>query len=149
MALDEWFFHENRWDLYLPDGPYRLCLATRGIDFDGLAPVVKSATLKAGRHHMALDQRWDRDVWRVTVAWDGTGVLAVEEFKDWDPGAGGWAGPHEYSVSEQRTADKPVVLFRRRFFVPEDRNSPSRTSGGPTEGILLWIEKVGGSNVGP
>jgi hypothetical protein len=147
VKLEEYWYDENRWDIYLPDGRYRLCLATREVDESGLAPVAKSRPIKAGRHRLALEQRRDGDVWRVTVAWDRTGLLAVEEPKDWDPGVGS-SGGGDYSVGEQLAADKPAVLFRRRF-TREVSEGQMTTPRGPTEGILLWIERTGGSDAGP
>ena len=37
--------------------------------------------LKAGRHHIALDERPDGEA-RITVAWDGTGLMTVDEPSD-------------------------------------------------------------------
>jgi hypothetical protein len=147
VKQEEYWYDENRWEIHLPDGRYRLCLATRGIDDRGLAPVVKSRPIKAGRHHLALEQRRDEDAWRVTVACDGTGFLAVEEPKDWDPGIGS-SGGGQYSASEQLAADEPAVLFRRRFR-REVSKGQRKIPKGPTEGLLLWIEKVNGSDAGP
>jgi hypothetical protein len=144
VKLEEYWFDENRWDIYLPQGRYRLCLATHDIDNNGLAPVVKSAAIEAGRHRLALEQQRQKDGWRVVVAWDGTGLLAVEESKDWDPGLGS-SGGGQYPVSEQLAADEPAVLFRRRF-TREASNGLMTTPSGPTEGILLWIEKMDGPN---
>jgi hypothetical protein len=124
-----------------------LNVATRAIENRGLAPVAGSRPIGPGRHRLALEQRLDKDVWHTNVAWDGTGLLAVEEPKDWDPGLGSSGGGY-FSVSEQLAADKPAVLFRRRFS-RKDGNGQMATPGGPTEGILLWIEKVGGSDAGP
>jgi hypothetical protein len=142
VALDEWFFDASRWDLYLPDGPYRLCLATRGITFERFAPVVKSAPLKAGRHHIALDERRNGEAWRITVAWDGTGLMAVDEPGDWHDPSGGWTSSSDATPScRQRPADDPVILLRTRFYRPDSaaETGPSE----PRDGILLWIEKVG------
>jgi hypothetical protein len=147
VKLEEYWYDQSRWDTYLPDGQYRLCLATRGIDDSGLAPVVKSEPLKAGRHRLALEQRRNKDTWCVTVSWDETGLLAVEEPKEWDSGIGSSGGGRS-AVSEQLAADKPAVLFHRRF-LREVSKGQRTTPSGPTEGILLWIEKVGGSNAGP
>jgi hypothetical protein len=147
VKLEQYWFDDDRWEIYLPDGQYRLCVATRGIEEGKLAQVTKSQPIKAGRHHVALVKRLDKDIWRVTVAWDGAGLLAVEEPKDWDPGIGSF-NDCRYSVSEQLAAEKPAVLFRARF-MREIRNGQGLTRDGPTEGILLWIEKVGGSDAGP
>jgi len=140
VKLEEYWYDENRWDTYLPDGPYRLCLATRGIDNSGLAPVVKSQPLRSGRHRLALEQRRDKDVWRITVAWDGTGLLVVEEPREWFPEVGS-SSQGQSAVSEQLAADQPAVLLRRRF-MREVSKGHSTTPSGPTEGILLWIERV-------
>ncbi len=119
VQLEPYWFDDFRWDISLPDGQYRLCLATRGIDDDGFAPEVKSAPITSGRHQLAIDQQLRSDVWRVNVVWDGRELIAAEEPKDWDAGTGSMGGS-QYSLSEQLSADKPAVLFRRRFMRRSD-----------------------------
>jgi hypothetical protein len=138
VKLAELWYDENRWEINLPDGGYRLCLATREIDSDGLAPVVKSEPLEAGRHSLQLEQQEIKAGWRVTVAGDGKTLLAVEEPKPWYPGSGSTGGGL-YSEISQAAADQPLVLFRRRFFIP-DGAGQFKTPSDPAEGILLWLE---------
>jgi hypothetical protein len=147
VKLEEYWYDENRWEIYLPEGRYRLCIATHGIDDNGLAPVVKSTTIEAGRHVLALEQRRDNDVWRVTALWDGMERIAVEEPKDWDPGTGSMGGG-QYALSEQLPPDQPAVLFRRRF-MRADGKGRTTTPSGPTEGLLLWIERTAESRAKP
>jgi hypothetical protein len=123
-----------------------LCLATREIDNDGFAPVAKSARLEAGKHLIALEQQQGNPGWRIAVAWDGEDLLAVEEPKEWYPGFCSTGGGG-FGQCTQLAADQPVVLFRRRFLGRDGTGASA--SSGPTEGILLWIEPVAGSNVGP
>jgi hypothetical protein len=115
-------------------------LATRGIDNRGLARAVKRQPLKGGRHRLALEQRQDKRIRRITVAWDETELPTFDEAKERNSGRGS-SGGAQYGVSEQLAADEPAVLFRRRF-THEVSKGQSRTPTGPSEGILLWIEKV-------
>jgi hypothetical protein len=142
VKLEEYWFDENRWDVYLPDGSYRLCVATREIDDQKLAPAVKCAPIPSGRHRIALEQKEGKEVRRVAIAVDGRELLAVEEPKEWDPGFGS-SGGGQYSVSEQFVADQPVVLFRRRF-MRDDGKGVHTIPTGPTEGLMVWIEPIGG-----
>ncbi len=138
VKLEEYWYDENRWDLHLPPGNYRLCLATRDVDDPGLAPLRESVPLAAGRHRIALDLEPDASGWRVRVAVDGAKVLEVTETREWDPGRGSTGGG-EYSQSKQFPVEQPLVIFRRRFHRPTGAGSFS-TPKGPCEGILLWIE---------
>lgn len=147
VKLEQLWIDENRWEISLPNGQYRLCMATREIDKDGLAPVVKSERIEPGGHSIALEQQQDDAGWRLTVAWDGKRLLTVEEPKKWYPGSGSTGGG-QYEQSAQLAADQPVVLFRRRFTRPDGTGQVTESSG-PTEGVLLWIEPRAGSNAGP
>jgi hypothetical protein len=115
-------------------------VATRDIAEVGFAPVVKSELLEPGEHKLALDQRLGDGVWLITVNLNGTRLLSVEEPKEWNSGSGSVGGGH-YSQLEELPADKPVILFRRRFTRP-DANGQTTTPTGPTEGLMLWIEPV-------
>ena len=138
MKLDELWYDENIWDVHLPAGSYRLCLATHGIDQEGLAPVLKSAPIAAGRRRIALDQTQEDDVRRITVAGDGSRLFEAVEPKEWDPGIGSTGGGH-HTIGDQFPADQPVVLFRRRFHLSQ-ANGQTSPPIGPTDGLLLWIE---------
>src|SRR5262249_28837444 len=129
------------------DGRYRLCIATCDIDSDGIPSEAQSASIGAGRHRLALEQHQAEDAWRIAVAWDGTALLTVKEPEDWDPALGSEGGG-QYSVSDQLGVDKPAVLFRRRF-MRESSDGLMTTPSGPTDGILLWIEKIDGPDTGP
>lgn len=140
VKLQELWMEDNRWDLHLPAGrSYRLCLATRGITAQGLAPAVARGRLAAGRQRLALERTQAGDTWRIVVNSDERPLLSAREPKDWDTGSS--SSSLEYTESTQLAADRPVVLLRTRF--------ARRTAGGvmstsnnnaPSDGILLWIE---------
>ena len=137
VKLDELWYDENIWDVYLPPGQYRLFLATYDIDQDGLAPVRVSAPLAGGRHRLTLEQRREESGWQVAVTGNDAEILTVKEPPEWDPARGSMGGG-QFSNSTQIPADQPVVLFRRRFSQPTTATQPS-TPTGPTAGVLLWI----------
>jgi hypothetical protein len=147
VKLEEYWHDENRWDVYLPDGPYRLCLATRGIDDQGLAPVVTSRPIEAGRRLVALEDRVDGDVRRVTVAVDGNERLTVEEPEQRGPRPSSSTNVVG-SSSQQLPADLPAEVFRRRYR-RQDAKGRLISSHGWADGILLWIERTPGPNVKP
>jgi hypothetical protein len=147
VKKEEQWFDENHWEIYLPAGDYRLCLATRAIAEDGLAPVVKSVLIASGRHDVRVEQRRDGDGWHVSVFWDGPELMAVEEPKEWNPGFGSKGGGR-YSLSEQFPSDQPAILFRRRFARAPSKGPPIEPVG-PADGLLLWVEGTGGRKPGP
>ena len=137
------------WDIYLPNRSHRLCLATREIDDQGLAPVMKSRMINAGRHRLVLRQRLEQGSWRVTVTEDGTERIKVEEPKDWMEGHD-WGERSRNWPNSSRPADEPLVLLRRRFY---RRTHPTENQYGtpkiPSEGIMLWVEEASGLESGP
>jgi hypothetical protein len=137
---DELWEDDNRWEASLPAGEYRLNLATREVIRYGLPPAAKGVAIPAGRHQLALEQVQEGEVYRIIVTLDGHRVMEVEEPKDWNLGSG-WSEGVSLSTAKQFDDDEPIVLFRRRFLRPDAWGLAS-ISAGPTEGILLWIERV-------
>lgn len=148
VKLEELWMDENQWDLHLPAGRYRLCLATHELDREGFPPVATSAPLKAGRHRLVLLQRKENETHRVAVLSDGNPLVTFEEPKAWDPGIGSEGGG-QFSTSVQLDPGKPVVLFRRRFMQPTGVKNGSQIPMGPANGLMIWIEPVAGPAFGP
>lgn len=141
VKLEELWMGDHQWELYLPEGRYRLCLATNEIDQKGLAPVVKSGLLRGGRHRIALEQvnlpqpKQGKAGARVTVRWDQAGQLGTEEPPGWDTGSS-QTTEGGYTLSTQLPADRPLILHRCQFL----EQPPKKQTTGPKSGILLWIE---------
>ena len=139
VKLEEHWFDENRWEIFLPAGDYRLSVATHDVDEQGTAPTVASAPLQAGRQLIELEQKRTDRGWQVAVTLNGNPALTVDEPAQWDPATGS-SGGSNVSRCTQEPPDRPLELFRRRFMSPPDAKGTSRTPAGPTNGILLWIE---------
>ncbi len=140
MKREEQWYDDNHWDIHLPAGHYRLCLATHEIGQSKFAPVVKSEPIGAGRHDLALTQQRGDMGWQVHVIQDGSELFSWEEPREWDPAVGS-VGGGQYTLNTQLPADQPFVLFRRRF-TRLDAQGRAMTPLGPCEGILLWLEPV-------
>jgi hypothetical protein len=148
VKLDELWMDDERWDLFLPTGEYRVCVATREVGKQGLVASRKSAPIKAGKHRLALEFRREFDRWPIRVTSDGSELLAFEETKDWGA-SGSSSGAGDYSQSTQLPADQPLVLYRRRYMVKLVGQASSVEPTGPAEGLLMWIEPVGGRKLTP
>jgi hypothetical protein len=140
--MEQYWFGENRWEIYLPDGAYRLCLATRGIDDTSLPGAAQSTRIGAGRHVVALQDRKLDNGWRVSVLCDDKEVLTVDEPTDWNAGSGATSSG-QGSPSEQLAPEQPVVLLRCRF-MPPNAGDAMKAPEVAAEGMLLWIERVAG-----
>jgi hypothetical protein len=138
IKKEPYWYDENRWEVYLPPGTYRLCLATREIDESGFAPIAASIPLSPGRHTLSLEQVKTDDGWRVVVECDGQQVLATDEPKAWYPAVGS-VGGGEFDSLTEREPSEPLVLFRRRFTLPA-AGGRNTTPTGPADGVMLWIE---------
>jgi hypothetical protein len=137
VKLEEHWMDDNNWEVYLPEGRYRLCLATRGIENVGVVSAPKRASLESGRHRVGLERTLEKGVWRISVSLDGAEMLVAEEPENWKGRGSQSSGPS--NVTEQFSLDTPAVLLRLRFTEPFGGGSPD-DSAAPTDGILLWIE---------
>ena len=93
-----------------------------------------------GTHLVELLQFGDTDCREIAVTLDEKLVIETTESKDWDHGYGSTGGG-QFANCMQLPPDEPVVLFRRRFHY-EVKPGQTTTPQGPTEGLLLWIERV-------
>ncbi|MHC5540008.1 hypothetical protein ACYOEI_17455 [Singulisphaera rosea] len=138
VSLEPRWYDDHQWEVYLPDGSYRVALATRGVGEEGLAPVKASAKIGPGRHRISLELKESKvkAAWVVDADWDGVEQLTAEEPKEWNSDRGSSGGGDD-SLEGARLA----VLFRRRF-VHHKGDGVWSTPEGPSEGILLWIERI-------
>ncbi len=141
VKMEEHWFGENIWEIYLPEGDYRLKVATRGIDDNSFPDSAKNAPIRAGRHVVAVEQRRQATGWQVSVLVDGTELLAVDETNDWAANTGSTSSG-QGSPSAQLPPEKPVVLLRT-CFMRMNATKPSATSEEVRDGVLLWIERTG------
>jgi hypothetical protein len=140
VQLDSLWQDENRWDVYLPAGSYRVRLATRGIDLEGPAPATTSAPIASGRHRLALDLKQDGETRRIAVAVDGARLLEAVEPKEWDTNRSSTTNSPG-NVTAQEAADRPLLLIRRRNF-PRTAGNVTSATPGACDGLLLWIERA-------
>jgi hypothetical protein len=140
VKLDELWMDDHRWDVYLPEGTYVIRLATRKIGKQYPSPVTAEAPIAAGRHRIELQRDKGEEGWKITVLVDDEPSIETAETPDWDPGHGS-EGSGGFSISTQLPPDKPIDLHRLRFkqaTKPGQYKAPQE----PTEGLLLWIERV-------
>ena len=141
------WFDDFRWQCYLPEGRYRLSLATRQIgedatrEFAMFPSPTASTDLPSGRHVVSLEQINEEQQWRVRVLVDKQVVLDHVEPKEWNS-AHGSSGGARIDALEQFSFERPIELFRRRFMVPREGGGYSSPQG-PTNGVLLWLEQIG------
>ncbi len=141
VKLEEYVYDQKHWDVYVPAGRYRLCFATRDIDINGMPKISKSVALEPGRHRLALAQAHTEDHWSFGVTRDGKTFLSLDEKKDWEPGNGS-STAGGFSISEQLPTEKPLVLMRRRYMTPSNGGQSYGVPNGPTNGLMLWIERT-------
>jgi hypothetical protein len=141
IKQEPYWYDENRWELHVPPGNYRLCLATRDIDETGFPPVVQSTSLAPGRHVLALEQTKTEQGWRVAILDGDREILSHDEPQAWYPAVGS-SGGGQFDSLAQQSASEPLVLFRRRFTQPQP-GGRSTTPTGPADGVMLWIGPEG------
>lgn len=158
VKLEELWPDDDRWDVSLPPGRYRLCLSTRGKGYNGVPPAETSRPLAPGRHTIGLEVRKHKSGWRVEASCDGTTLLTADETPEWEPIK---TVLMDLSTSTTLPADDLIVLQGGGFHeVQEGPASEPITflsgavgslrggevialdPGGPDEGIRLWIEPV-------
>jgi hypothetical protein len=148
VQIPETWYDELKWDVALPSEEavaaggvrYKLCLATREIDFpkEGF-PTASEFVLPPGRHQIELKTVDKRDGSSIIIALlDDQPVIELSEPADWDPGHGGagsgasWERPYQPG-----SVTHPVMLYREVFRM-DDRSMPN----GPANGVLMWLQPM-------
>jgi hypothetical protein len=131
---------DDDWDIHLPPGSFRLCLATRGVGRAGLAPAVAGAPIGPGRHRVSCQIDPIGNGRRIRVRIDGATALSTEA--PWDETTSfQHFGHFDLSIARAKSwpPDVPAV-FHRIGLARRDADGQLRLADGPGEGILLWIE---------
>ena len=140
------WFDEFRWQYYLPEGRYRLALATRDVGEETTREKstyprpATTADLPPGRHVLSLEQVKEGEFWYVRVLVDDQVVMEQREPNEWNS-AHGSTGSSRIDALEQFTFERPIELFRRRFTVPSERGG-YESPKGPGNGVLVWFERI-------
>ncbi len=133
-----------RCDVYLPDNGCVVKLATREVNREGLAPVVGEAKIPKGQHRIDLFQI-DRGEQRETcVLVDGQTAFKASDNVTWHGGFHRETGSSSLSPDPWRGTswpDTPLILLCYRFH-PRQENGAVSFVSGPTNGLLLWIERI-------
>lgn len=170
VKLEERWIGDNRWQVYLPSASnYRLCLATREVPDsplifvkakNGVAQIAnppyfpakfESHDLASGIHTFELESEvvgaklngLVGGEWKTSIREEGGIVLEIEEPRSW--GQAAVASPDGHlAESRQYAPDQPVTLHRSRYLRTTGRFDWTGGTDlpGPSDGILLWIEKV-------
>ena len=147
VKLENLWMDDNRWDVYLPAGEYRLCVATREVGKERVPRPGKSARIKSGRHRLELGFQRQGDLWPIRVASDGEELFAFNESKEWGL-SGSSTDPTNFSVSTQQSTGRPLILFHRRYYIM-NRQGIADEPPTPSDGLILWIEPVNAPKPSP
>lgn len=142
VRLPDTWNKEELWEVHLPEGQYRMYLATRGINPTGLAVAREEAPISSGRRRIELRRTEDEGVWSVAVFVDDQIVIQATETSDWNPDAGFVEHGGCSNLCEQVSPNKPVILVHRRFPQRQIGGTYSTSTENATNGLLLWIERV-------
>lgn len=142
QRLDPWWGDQPRWDVHLPEGAYRLCLAMRQVGAEGLAPVMASAPIAPGQRAIAFKYVPDSspEAYHLVVTIDGQEAIPPQVC--WNSlGDASRRNSLRPGIVEQHAPDAPLVLHRMTFDHMEmfkGIREPIRSQNG----VLLWIEPV-------
>jgi len=139
VLLDSKWYSELRWDVYVPSSNFQLCLAARDIAESGYPDQYENVLLPKGRYELQIQEVSQTDGFRIRVTQNEESLLDIAETPTF--GSNGSSSFIRTGPSLQFDGLTEIDLLRRRFMVPVP-GSPgsSRTTIGPTKGVLLWIK---------
>jgi hypothetical protein len=139
LKEEELSYNAQHWKIHLPDDAYRICVATRGIDAQGFTLAKQHDILSAGEHRIGLLQQFSNNEWQIIVSVDRVQRMTIREPLEWGDTLSSYGGA-EFLQCTQLPADQSLVLIRRRFR-RLDTSKQTITPAGPTDGVMLWIER--------
>lgn len=142
-GLDEWY-DQPHWDVYLPERPggYQLKVAVKGVDNGNYPSHAVSAPLTPGRHRIKLvtETPWKKGN-VIAKVYDGDALVLDVDEPDAGRKSSSSSSSTPFDTLKQVPADKPVLIYRRQYSVPDATNpNMSKTPEGPGAGVVLWIE---------
>ncbi len=140
---DEWY-EVPRWDLYLPERPggFVLKVSVKEVAGGNYPAHAISAPLSPGRHRLRLtmDAPWNTGSLRARV-YDGETLLLEADEPDAGRKSSSATSSTPFETLQQMPADKPVLIYRRQYSIPDPANpNVSRSPTGEGAGVVLWIE---------
>lgn len=145
VRLEDRWYDEHRWELFIPEGRFVLKLATRGVGQTTFPADHRSASIPSGRHLLELRQSESGDGRRIDVLVDGSPLLQAVEPADWSPRVGWSSSGMGDGRSEPRRTDEPLILLHVRFHerIEDASGWLARPPANPCNGIMIWIERAG------
>ncbi len=139
VQLESKWASDIRWDMYVPSSNYRLCLATRAVAESGFPDLYQNIALPKGRYELQIEEVIQTNGFRIRVTQNEEVLLDIVEAPLF--GSNGSSSSSRNGPSLQFDDSTEIDLLRRRFLVPIP-GSPgsSRSTIGPTNGVLLWIK---------
>ena len=139
VQLESKWASDIRWDIYVPSSNLHLCLATRAVAESGYPDPYQNVPLPKGRYELRIEEVNQMDGYRVRVTQNEVSLIDILEATTF--GSNGSSSSSRSGPSLQFDGSTAIELLRRRFLVPIP-GSPgsSRSTTGPTNGVLLWIK---------
>lgn len=142
VLLEPRWYDEHRWQIYLPEGEYRVCLATRQIGQADFPAQFVHVPLPAGQQLLELKRipgpDPDKKVGRISVWLNDRELVGIDETPDWHANNSS-VGGCPFSECTQFPVAKPITLFRRQYMTPGPNGSEYKPNQ-IGDGILVWIE---------
>lgn len=144
VLLEPQWYNEFRWRIYLPEGKYRLCLATRQVAQEGFPSSFVHASIPAGQHLLELKHilkpPLESKEGRISIWLNDKELIGVDEKPDWHTHNSSIGGS-QISTCQQFPLSKPVTLFRRQR-ATSGKDGASYSPKAICDGILVWIEPL-------
>ncbi len=148
QAIARWTPEPNcwRWRVHFPPGRYDLCCATTGIPADGLPKPQAGFTQDFSGSvdvSAAIYKDPQSGVWRCEISANGTGNSPEVSAALIHPPLSTTSGVEWKHAPATVSPETPLVLLRKRVSKKDSSGSECLSSVEPSDGLMLWIRRVG------